>query len=85
MHSPFLIVVRFQLSQGDYRSREDEKFIPAVISKNMRLANPVTLLVTPYTIAAAEESGQPLPLNTPDDDDPYSSNRAKGMYSEYLT
>ena len=74
--------MRFQLSQDDYRSREDQNVINAVISKNMRLANPVTLVVTPFTISDAEESGQPLPPNTPEDDDPYSSNRAKSMYSK---
>ena len=69
--------MRFQLSEDDYRSFEGEA-ISAVITKDQQLANPVSLVLTPYTIAAAEESGQPLPPNTPGDNNPYSSNRAKG-------
>ena len=73
--------MRFQLSEDDFRSIEGEA-ISAVVTKNQRLANPVTLLLTPYTIAAAEESGQPLPSNTPGDNNPYSSNRARGEYGK---
>ena len=69
--------MRFQLSEDNFRSIEGEA-ISAIVTKNQRLANPVTLILTPYTIAAAEESGQPLPPNTPSDNNPYFSNRARG-------
>ena len=36
-----------------------------LLTKNVRLANPVTLLLTPYSISVAIESEQPLPDDIP--------------------
>ena len=69
--------VRFQLTANDYRSNERVGNIPAVVSKNVRLANPVTFLLTPFNESEAIRTGQPLPANLPSDDNPLSPNRAK--------
>ena len=73
----FSLEVRFQLTENDYRSNEAEAVVPAVVNKNMRLANPVTFLLTPYNVSHTEDTGQPLPHNIPADDNPSSPNRAK--------
>ena len=67
----------FQLTENSYRSNELDKRIPVVISKNARLANPVTFLLTPFNESEAIRTGQPLPANIPLDDNPLSPNRAK--------
>ena len=69
--------VRFQLTENDYRSNEAVKLVPAVVNKNVRLANPVTFCLTPFNVSEAEDTGQPLPTNIPPDDNPLSPNRAK--------
>ena len=69
--------MRFHLTENDYRSDEDVKMIPVVVSKNIRLANPVTFLLTPFNESEAIRTGQPLPANLPLDDNPLSPNRAK--------
>ena len=69
--------VRFQLTANDYRSNEAVKMIPVVVSKSVRLANPVTFLLTPFNESEANRTGQPLPANLPPDDNPLSPNRAK--------
>ena len=66
-----------QVTEDDYRSSEQQKQIPVVVSKNVRLANPVTLLLTPFNESEANRTGQPLPANLPPDDNPLSPNRAK--------
>ena len=48
-----------------------------MVSKNVRLANPVTFLLTPFNESEAIRTGQPLPANLPLDDNPLSPNRAK--------
>ena len=69
--------MRFQLTENDYRVNEAIKRIPAVVNKNVRLANPVTFHLTPFNVSEAERTGQPLPTNIPPDDNPLSPNRAK--------
>ena len=71
--------VRFQLTENDYRSDEDVRFIPVVVSKNVRLANPVTFLLTPFNESEAISTGQPLPANLPlfDNVNLLSPNRAQ--------
>ena len=69
--------VRFQLTENDYRSNERVGNIPAIVSKNVRLANPVTFLLTPFNESEAIRTGQPLPANLPPGDNPLSPNRAK--------
>ena len=69
--------MRFQLTESVYRSNEADENIPAVVSKNVRLANPVTFLLTPFNESEAIRTGQPLPANLPLDDNPLSPNRAK--------
>ncbi len=63
------LVVTFELNQNDYTSVEDDGFVVATINKNVRLANPVTLLLTPYSISVAIESRQPLPDDIPDENE----------------
>ena len=58
-------------------SNEDVEMIPVVVSKNVRLANPVTFLLTPFNESEAIRTGQPLPADLPPDDNPLSPNRAK--------
>ena len=67
----------FQLTENDYRSEEHVGNIPAIVSKNVRLANPVIFLLTPFNASEAIRTGQPLPANLPPDDNPLSPNRAK--------
>ena len=62
------IVVTFELNENDYSGAEDDGFIVATINKNVRLANRVTLLLTPYSISVAIESRQPLPDDIPTED-----------------
>ena len=69
--------MRFQLTANDYRSNEAVRNIPVVVSKNVRLANPVTFLLTPFNESEAIRTGQQLPANLPPDDNPLSPNRAK--------
>ena len=69
--------MRFQLTENEYRSNEAVERIPVVVSKNVRLANPVTFLITPFNETEAIRTGQPLPANLPPDDNPSSPNRAK--------
>ncbi len=75
-HLLFLIVVRFRLTETDYRSSENELQINAEVSKNLRIANPVTFLLTPYTVEqAASIIG--IDVNVPADNNPFSPNRAQ--------
>ena len=69
--------VRFQLTENDYITNEAFKRIPAVVNKNIRIANPVIFLLTPFNVSEAERTGQPLPSNIPADDNHLSPNRAK--------
>ena len=69
--------VRFQLIENDYRSNEDVEMLPVVVSKNVRLANPVTFLLTPFNETEAIRTGQPLPANLPLDGNLLFPNRAK--------
>ena len=69
--------VRFQLTANDYRSNEAVEMIPVVVSKNVRLANPVTFLLTPFNESEAIRTGQSLPANIPSDNNDLSPNRAK--------
>ncbi len=62
------VVVTFELNENDYSGAEDDGFIVTTINKNVRLANPVTLLLTPYSISVAIESRQPLPDDIPTED-----------------
>ena len=71
--------MRFQLTEIDYRSNEAVEMIPVVVSKNVRvrLANPVTFLLSAFSESEAISTGQSLPAIVPLDDNPLSSNRAK--------
>ncbi len=77
-----LAVVVFQLTEDDYRSSENDLRINAAVNKNLRIASPVVLFVTPYTVDQALAAGVPPLRDVPPDDNPSSSNRAKndGMY-----
>ena len=65
-----------QLSENDYRVREDGGAITATVTKNFRIANPLMLTIAPLTVDQAIMLGHVLD-NVPPDDDPYSPNRAK--------
>ena len=69
------LVVTFELNEDDYRAFEGAS-IRGVINKNRRIANPVTLLVSPQNLSVAD----PVPSGTPPDD---SSNRAKGELTTF--
>ena len=68
--------MRFQLTEIDYRSNEDVEMIPVVVSKNVRLANTVTFLLSAFSESEAISTGQPLPAIVPLDNNPLSPNRA---------
>ena len=68
-------VANFELEENDFSGSERNGFIEVTVRKNIRLANPVTVELTPYTIEEATNLGQ-LPISVPDDDDLYSPNRA---------
>ena len=70
-------VVNFELEENDYSASERTEFIEVTIRKNLRLANRVTALLTPYAVEDAIRLGQPIPDGIPDDDNPYSPNRAR--------
>lgn len=66
------------MMEDDYRASEDELAIRSTVSKNIRIANPVSLLLTPYNVSEAERTGQVMKINMiPPDDNPLSPNRAK--------
>ena len=76
-----LTVVTFELTETDYRSNEFQLAVNAVVGKDLRIANPVTLLVSPYTVAEAQTLGLAAPPGAtaaPDqvfvrpDDNPFS-------------
>ena len=74
------LAVTFQLSENDYRSVEQEGQISAVIIKDFRIANPVTLQLIPRTVSQAEELGLIADdLQSPDlqNANPLSPNRAR--------
>ena len=73
-------VVEFRLTETDYRSSENELQIKVEVSKNVRIANPVTFFLTPYTVDQALALSLELE-NLPPDDNPLSPNRAQ--ISEY--
>ncbi len=66
----------FQLTENTYRSSEGELVINAEVSKNLRIANPVTFLLTPYTVEQAA-SIPGIDVNVPADNNPSSPNRAQ--------
>lgn len=78
-NAPPRVVVSFRLTETDYQSSERDLQINAVVSKSMRIANPVTISLTPLTIDQAVAGGITLPVGTPPDDNRFSPNRAKGM------
>ena len=59
-----LLDVNFQLTESNYRAPESSN-MNVVVAKNIRLANPVTLLVTPYTISEAEGINEIDPVDLP--------------------
>ena len=69
--------VVFQLTNNEYRSSENELFINAKVSKNIRIASPVVLLLTPHTIDEALAVGIPSLPNVPPDNNTRSPNRAR--------
>ncbi len=69
-------MVLFRFTETDYRSSENELQINARVSKSLRIANPVTFLLTPYTVDQALAAGITVD-NIPPDDNPRSPNRAQ--------
>ena len=76
----------FELTENDYRSNEFQLAVNAVIGKDLRIANPVTLLVSPYTVAEAQALGlvalpgvttAPNQVSVPPDDNPFSPRYAR--------
>ncbi len=67
----------FQLTRNEYRSSENELFINVKVSKNIRIASPVVLLLTPHTIDEALAAGIPSLPNVPPDNNTRSPNRAQ--------
>ena len=77
---PSNLVVTFQLSENDYRSVEQEGRINAIIIKDFRIANPVTLQLTPHTVSQAAALGlitDDLPSDDLQNMNPLSPNRAR--------
>ncbi len=73
----FLAVVVFQLTENDYRSSESELVINAQVNKNLRIASRVVLLLTPYTVQQANDTGIPPLPNVPGNNNTRSPNRAQ--------
>ncbi len=69
-------MVNFELEEDDYTGSERTGYVEVTVRKNLRLANPVTVELIPYTVEDATSQGRPLPGAVPEDDDPYSPNRA---------
>ena len=76
----------FELTESDYRSSEFELTVDAVVGKDLRIANPVTLLVSPYTVAEAQDLGlvalpgvkaTPSQVSVPPDDNSFSPRYAR--------
>lgn len=70
-------MVIFQLAENDFRSSESELKINAPVIKNLRIASPVVLLLTPYTVDQALAADVPPLPQVPPDNNPQFSNRAK--------
>ena len=65
-------------TEDDYRVNEDGGSLPVVVAKSARIASPITLTVSPLTIAEALASGGPVPPNIPEDN-PLSPPRASEL------
>ena len=79
-HLIIIIEVGFQLTNDDYLINERDLIMPVLVAKepNQRLANPVTLRVTPLTVDAAVRRGIVEDTIVPNND--ISPNRARKSY-----
>ena len=73
-------------TEDDYRINEDGGSLLVIVAKSTRIASPITLTVSPLTIAEALASGDPLPPNIPEDN-PLSPSRASELLKDrpYIT
>ena len=62
-------------TEDDYRAPESALSVPVRITKDRRIATSVTLQIHPVTLMQAEQLGETIPEQMPDDD-PFSPNRA---------
>ena len=82
----FLTDVEFTFTEDDFRANEPDSsnpatFLPVLVSKSIRIASRVELVVVPLTVDEARASSLPLPPNIPDDDQrspPFASKRSTG-------
>lgn len=57
--------VSFQFSESDYRIVENQLFMPLVVTRIERIANPVTLRITPFNLTQVNTSDFYLPFDFP--------------------
>ena len=61
-------------TEDDYRAAESSQSVPVRVTKDSRIATPVTVTVNPLTVMQAEEQESIMTLMP--DDNPLSPNRA---------
>ena len=76
-----IIGVEVFFTEEDYRVIEDGGSLPVVVAKSARIAFPITLSISPLTLAEALASGGPVPSNVPQDN-PLSPSRASELLKD---
>ena len=66
MKSLHSAAVEIQFTNDDYRAIESSGVIPVVVTKNQRIATPLTISINPLTVAQANSEGVPLEGIPPD-------------------
>ena len=69
------------LTEDDYRTNEDGGSLQVVVSKSQRIASPITLTVSPLTVAQALAAGVQVPVRIPQDN-PLSPSRASELVQD---
>lgn len=65
-------------TKEDYRGDESDQKIVVGVTKDVQIASPITLSITPLTINEAITSGDPVPFSVPEHN-PYSPKRASNV------
>ena len=68
MKSLHSAAVEVQFTNDDYRAIESSGVMPVVVTKNRRIATPLTISINPLTVAQANSEGvlpEGIPLDNP--------------------
>ena len=76
-----IIGVEIIFTEDDYRTNEDGGSLPVFVSKSLRIASPITLTVSPLTVAQALAAGVQVFITIPQDN-PLSPSRASELVQD---